>query len=93
MAVRRVDFDGAFWGWPSRTDWCEFVRRFGFDPNLVAVPGFVEADDEARTISAECYVRAENGNLVIDETGDAAVRVVRVVQLESPALPMPRAIT
>ena len=91
MGVRRVDLDEEFWGWPNRAEWCEMVQRMGLDPNLVAVPGYIEADDEARTITAECYVRHEKqGYVLTDETGHRAKRVAVVVQLESRALPMPR---
>lgn len=61
----------------ERDEWCEWFQRHGIDPDEVAVPGSVVADDAARRIS---YVAWEKGELA---------RVGRVVQLEASALPFP----
>lgn len=81
-----------------REDWCAWLERYGISPNEVCVPGWLEADDDARQIRYEAYTCDAAGRHVIahdrcDHDADVrhcgTAREVRVVQLEAPALPFP----
>jgi hypothetical protein len=92
MGVRRVDLPEGCSRWPTYRAWMEWTRRMGLDPDMIAVPGYIEADDDARTVTAPCHVRsAKDGYIEMDDSGQSVLLTVLVVQLESPALPMPKA--
>jgi hypothetical protein len=92
MAVRHVELSRDFGSWPTRKAWIEWAERMGLDPKRVMIPGYIEADDDARTVSAHCNVVGPDGKPLIDQAnGGWSARVHLVVQLESPALPMPEA--
>lgn len=67
--------------------WQTYLRRHGVDPDDVAVPGLLKADDTARTLSWLAYDRDAEGRIRRDDRG--VVHVNRAVQLEAPALAFP----
>ena len=84
-----------------REAWCEWFRKHGIDPNVVAVPGWVWADDDASRITWDAYHHTDGKNPIHfawkcpdnprgTPTDIHVCRVERMVQLEAPALPMPR---
>lgn len=82
--MRRAEYD---WPLAQREAWCDWMRKHGLNPNDVALPGWVEADDASRTVRAVCYERDASGRIRIE--GDEAVRSVVEVQLESRPMPLP----
>lgn len=83
---------GGFSGLPGpwRLAMCEWFRKHGIDPTDVVVPGWVEIDDAARTITYRRYVRDAQGRVQLDPTRKLeSLKDAFTVQLESPALPLP----
>jgi len=81
MSVRRVEITEDFHRWPDRMDWLTWVQRCGLDPNNTCLPGWIECDDDARTVTALTIFKVP-----------APVHIDRrplTVQLESRALPFP----
>jgi hypothetical protein len=92
MAVRHVDFPREFDGWPTREAWIQWAERMGLDPMRVVVPGWIEADDDARTVTALCNIPSPDGRgTLYDRETMTLTHVELVLQLESPALPFPEA--
>jgi hypothetical protein len=93
VTVRRSEWDvsdvGADPEW--REDWCAWLARYGIDPQDVCVPGWIEADDDARTLRFPVYVHDEHGRLVLRPHGLGLERTLRTLQLKAPALPFPEA--
>jgi hypothetical protein len=74
-----------------REDWCTWLERYGIAPSSVCVPGWLEADDDARQIRYLAYVHDEHGRPVLRPHKLGVERTVRVLQLEARALPFPEA--
>lgn len=79
--IRRVELTADFHTWPTAGDWEIWARRCGLDPEDTAVPGWIECDDDARTVTALTIFRAP--------APEYLVRNAFMVQLESRALPFP----
>lgn len=90
---------------PERLGWSEWLGRHGIDPRDVAVaPGWIEADDDSRTITYLALPRDDKGQMQLDRRGCPrhkptgadgrpcmcdVVKEPRYVQLEAHALPFP----
>lgn len=78
----------------SPPDWvrlpvCAWLRRHGVDPDMVAVPGWIERQPELCRLAWEGYVPDPEHRIRLNEARDGASRVAAFVQLEGPPLPWP----
>jgi hypothetical protein len=93
VTIRRVRWDNI----PEeskRLAWVTWLERYGIDPHDVGTtPGWLEADDDTRTVTFLELVRDTDGRVMLDPAnpGRAWTRP-RVVQLDAPALPFPEAL-
>lgn len=78
---------------PDRTAVLDWLTAHGIDPNLVAVPGWIEPDPARRRINYLGYEREEvpgQDQARIKVAGDDAVRINFTHQLEAAPLPFPQ---
>lgn len=68
---------------------CSWLQRHGVNPNMVAVPGWIERQPDRYRLAWESYVPDEDNVIRLNETGDDVLREPRYVQLEGPPLPWP----
>jgi hypothetical protein len=80
--IRRVEITEEFITWPTASAWITWATQHGLDTLQVAVPGWIERDDDARTVTA-AYWDVEAREKRISKTRPFTV------QLESRALPFP----
>lgn len=88
----RIEFD-AFPPDRVRLSVCAWLRRHGVDPNMVAVPGWIERQPDLYRLGWESYVPDEDNMIRLNEARDDAVREARHVQLEGSPLPWPDELT
>ncbi len=68
---------------------CTWLRRHGVNPDMVAVPGWIERRPESYRLAWESYVPDADNKIRLNETRDGAAREPRHVQLEGQPLPWP----
>jgi hypothetical protein len=88
----RVAFPGSRRYPEWRAEWCVWLRRHGFDPDLIPIDTPVIVDDRRRSVATLIVVLDENGRVAPDPKDPNRIKMKRVeVQLESRALPFPDA--
>jgi hypothetical protein len=75
----------------ERQEWCEWLRRHGINPSEVPVPGWIERRVPEYQVRIHVYTRNEQGALIKNAERTGAVTETRIVQLEGPPLPFPKA--
>jgi hypothetical protein len=86
VTTRRVDFPGRLCA-VEQEAWCTWLRAHRINPMDVPVPGWLEVDDEARTIRYLSVLR--NGKTTAIVRRWRFLRFVAVRQLRGPVLPFP----
>lgn len=84
----RVEFDSPWLPRPKRLAWCGWLKQHGIDPNYVALPGWIQRDEQRRRVYYLTFAFDTYGRPVF-ERGDF-VTEPRFVQLEARPLPFPR---
>lgn len=85
--IRRAEWDAGLFQHSAWDEWRTWVKRHGFEENDTPVPGWAEADDDARTVTVLTRVFVHDparSGVVIDQ-----VDIPVTHQLEAPALPFP----
>jgi hypothetical protein len=67
----------------ARVAWCEWFSWLGQDPGDVAVPGWVEVDDEKRQVRYLRVLRDRDGRVYLTGDGEGVAKEVAVVQFEA----------
>lgn len=86
--IERVEFDKyppepvrlAFYGW---------LRHHGIDPDVVALPGWIERDAARRLVRCVGYHLDERGAPMLTDDRTDVVRYVQRYQLEAEPSPFP----